>query len=544
MIANLLAKDLLKNGIEVLFGVQGGACARLIDAFVLSGGTYVPVFNEQSAGYAAHGYFLHTGKIAGVVVTTGPGLTNVVSGIASCYYDSVPLLVLVGQIKSSLNQAKIYDTKMVGFQELPHLDIVDPISDVVTDIRSLEDYTSKRMGIFKKLKHDQSVVVLEIQDDVQRFSVGGDTEVFELVNKNDNPDDSEINLEGGNPLDVDLIILGSGCRHLSEFSINKLNASGVPVVLTWGAQFLYDKITNCKGIFGTHSPGQGNDLLRRSRLPLVIGCSLLQHQIGRDQKLFIPNSIQINYVNKSSSECLRLESQFQHAKTMVMDSNKFLQLHHLNMHPLLPEIKSYDANFSIESNKFHPVSILRCVFESFINYGNTAYSDAGATLSWSYQAINHPKFFNKNIDLYTSYNLHPMGFSNCALFGGGIEAVNEKILAIIGDGSLMMNCQELPMLLNNKNLKLVVIDNRGYGIIRMTQDDYYDHRYFGSDLSSLAPLKHYDVAKVVSGFGLSAVRLSAEDVNNHTINEFFLGDANVCIVDVDPSSNLTTDFYK
>ena len=115
-----LIKKLRKKGINTFFGLQGGACARLTEAVIKSGGKFYPVLNEQAAGYCAHGYYLTTRRPAAIIVTTGPGFTNVISGIAACYYDNIPLVVLVGQVKKELNVANKFGTKMVGFQELPH----------------------------------------------------------------------------------------------------------------------------------------------------------------------------------------------------------------------------------------------------------------------------------------------------------------------------------------------------------------------------------------------------------------------------------------
>ena len=105
-LSDIFVKDLMSKGFKNYFGVQGGAAARIIESVVKLGGTFHPVLNEQAAGYAAHGYFLANRKPAGVIFTTGPGLTNGVSGIAACYYDRVPLVAIVGQVNRQQNLAK------------------------------------------------------------------------------------------------------------------------------------------------------------------------------------------------------------------------------------------------------------------------------------------------------------------------------------------------------------------------------------------------------------------------------------------------------
>ena len=91
----------------LFFGVQGGACARIIENVTKYKGQYIPVLNEQSAGFYAHGYYMASRKTAGLIFTTGPGLTNGLSGIAACYYDRVPLVALVGQVNSKLILQKV-----------------------------------------------------------------------------------------------------------------------------------------------------------------------------------------------------------------------------------------------------------------------------------------------------------------------------------------------------------------------------------------------------------------------------------------------------
>ena len=161
-----IIKDLIDQGVTTFFGVQGGACARFIDNVIKYKGKYIPVLNEQSAGFYAHGYYLSTRKTAGLIFTTGPGLTNAITGVASCFYDRVPLIVLTGQVKKKLNIAKKTNTRMVGFQEVPHLDLSKPISDMTLKIDTSQKYLNMRKNILTNL--NKKVQVIEVQDDVQR----------------------------------------------------------------------------------------------------------------------------------------------------------------------------------------------------------------------------------------------------------------------------------------------------------------------------------------------------------------------------------------
>ena len=145
--------------------------------------------------------------------------------------------------------------------------------------------------------------------------------------------------------------------------------------------------------------------------------------------------------------------------------------------------------------------------------------------------------------MYSSFNLHPMGFSNCALVGSGVNS-NDITLAIIGDGSVPMNCQELAHLKNKKNLKIVVIDNKGYGIIRQTQDDFYGGVYLGSSFETESPLPYFSIGKIAKGFDLTYKVVKNTDYDLKLIDNFFTGDDQILIFDVNSNQKVLTDFYN
>jgi len=199
----------------------------------------------------------------------------------------------------------------------------------------------------------------------------------------------------------------------------------------------------------------------------------------------------------------------------------------------------------VQSNTVNQVvpSILSDVIKTFSKYGTNIFSDAGATLSWSYQAMNMDNNWKLGSKMYSSFNLHPMGFSNCALVGSGVNS-NELTLAIIGDGSVPMNCQELAHLKNNKHLKIVVIDNKGYGIIRQMQDGFYGGNYLGSCFETESPLPYFSVEKIARGFDLSSTVVNNEDYDLKLIDNFFNSDDQVLIFNVNENLKVSTDFYN
>ena len=166
-----------------------------------------------------------------------------------------------------------------------------------------------------------------------------------------------------------------------------------------------------------------------------------------------------------------------------------------------------------------PDYVLSKILNKIDSNKSIIYSDAGATLSWTYQAAN---MISRCAPIYTSFNLHAMGYSNCAAIGASINS-NKKIFAIIGDGSLPMNSQELAWA-KKYPIKLIVIDNKGYGIVRQTQRQFYSSNFLGSDFKNKkASMPSYDLKKILNSFDIPSKELNLNSLNNREINSFLKG---------------------
>ena len=526
--------DLKSAGVDTFFGVQGGAAARFIDEIVKHSCKFVPVLNEQAAAYCAHGYYFATKKPAGVVVTTGPGLTNAISGIASCYYDSVPLALLIGQVSRSLNTASDYEVKMVGFQEVPHLKLVEPISDYTLQVNDVDAYIENRGFLVEQLMHQRKVVAIEVNDDVQRLATENVADIKVIGTE------PEYKLQPER-ISVDLFVVGAGASDLNDQAITTINDCGVPVVTSWGAQHLSWKFSSFSGIFGTHTPGIANELIKASKCPIVLGASLLQHQVGKDPVKFLPSASRIIFVNESPNECDRAADFFgERLEPRVVRCQGFTSNVHFDSPAgwKFPEVSV--ANGKIIDG---PPLALRWIFEAFSRLGRIVFLDAGATLSWSYQAANLGDPLG--LEFFTAFNLHPMGWANCAQLGASCGAPNQPIMAVIGDGSLPMNVQELAAFRSCD--KLIVVDNQGYGIIRQTQKQFYDSNFAGSSFDHpYSPLPKFSVTRVLGSFFKDEnIRVVDEnDMSKLVSEEFIHSQEQVLVLRVSRHHEVTTDFYE
>ena len=536
-VSDYLIYCLKKCGIDTYFGVQGGAIAHVIESSAKTC-DYFPVLNEQAGGLYAHGYYFSHKKPACVLTTTGPGFLNSVTGMGACYFDNVPSVFITGQVSADLNLAKKFNTKMYGFQEVQHMDIGKNLADNNFKINS--ENTLKNFFEFIR-NNDYKIkksVFIEIQDAFSRSFVN-----FSKLNKKSfkskkipsvilNKFMKKISL-AKNPL----ILVGNSFKDISngkklinQFS-KKLN---IPIAFTWGGSPLMSKKNTLNlGYFGMHNPGIANSAIQKSDLLICFGVSLLQHQAGKNKKLFSPKG-KILYVNNDSNNIKRINFDFKNRVTNFnfdcIDFLKGLRILKVNKNISYRLIK----NSKIENkfiNKSLPVSILSNVLEEF-NKKNSKkdriiFSDAGATLSWTYQAAN--KILGSNI--ITSFNIHTMGYSIPAGIGAALKT-NRAVLSIIGDGGVLMNSQELVNFCRVKNnLKILIIDNKGYGIIRQTQDDFFNSNYIGTKIGLKNNMAPYNVVNIVKSFGLS-VKLANENLSLSEIKNFISSKINCLVINV------------
>lgn len=527
-LSDRLIKDLIKIGVKTYFGVQGGACARLIQSVTKNGGIFIPVLNEQAAGYSAHGYYLTNNKVAGCIFTTGPGFTNGVSGIAACHYDGLPLVVLVGQVNNTLNKAEKFKTKMIGFQEVQHLRIAKTIASNTFKINTTEKFYKARLNIVNSIKNNETIVI-EINDEVQRHLViDKNITIKESVNKTNLNSNSfkKILFETKNSKKKGVLLIGAGARQIqfSKKILRKINDSKIPVALTWGGQFLQTKLKNSLGLFGRHTNDFANEYIKNCDFVISSGCSLLQHQAGKNSLSFAPKA-KIFYINNNENEIARAKYYF--GKRLIpfrSDCSLFFK-NYFN-HKM---IKNNTSMSFIRNKKTRMNSIcnaLKTILELTNNKNYVIFSDAGATLSWTYLASNNLK---NCPPIYTSFNLHSMGYSNCAAVGASIHKI-KKVLAIIGDGSLPMNLQELAWFKKFK-IKLVVVNNQGYGIIRQTQKNFYNSNFLASDFKNkFSSLPHYNIKKILNSFDIKTYEISDTNINKNLINNFLKYNSSSAII--------------
>jgi acetolactate synthase-1/2/3 large subunit len=536
-VSDYLVQELKKCGVKTYFGVQGGAIAHVIESSAKKA-EYVPVFNEQSAGLSAHGYYFANNKPAATLVTTGPGFLNSVTGLAACYYDNVPAVFITGQVSKELNQAEKFKMKMYGFQEVPHLEIGKKIASNIFNINS-ETSLVKFVKYLKDSNYKiSSTILIQIQDAFSRkkINIPKFHKHKNKVIKNNLSLKNELNIFFKQLLNArkPVLIVGAGFEDLkSKTEITDFSKKfNIPLTSTWGGSPFIEKNNKLYlGYFGTHSPGLANKKISDADLVICVGASLLQHQCGKNYEIFAKKS-KIIYINNNQNYLNRIKIDFgKRVLLLKSDSSHFIK------ECLKTKIKkSFQFNNGSSSdyvfkNASKPVQILDKIFDAYAKFKTKkrkiAFSDAGATLSWSFQAAN----ISKTVNLITSYNLHTMGYSLPAAIGASLKKDNYA-LALIGDGGFLMNCQELANFCRAKNnLKMVIIDNKGYGIIRQTQDDFFKSNYVGTKISLKNNLAEYNPANICKSFNVRTLSKN-ENIKKSDLDKFFKSDYKCLVISV------------
>jgi acetolactate synthase-1/2/3 large subunit len=558
--SQVLAEHLADAGVTTFFGVQGGASAHLIEATCENQNTtFIPVLNEQAAGLAAHGHYFSTGRAAGGIVTCGPGFFNLVTGIAACFYDNIPAVFLCGQVNAAINLAEKFGTKMYGFQEAPNSALAQYISDTCLKVRNDEELAHALNAIAKINSRDSNgPLVLEIQDDFQRFDFAVPAHRLSTAHGTTKVVENETTTMGAEHLmtalmasNNPLFLFGGGISRAAETAATVAaeitELADIPAAFTWGGQRLRKaENPNHVGLFGGHSPGTGNSLLHASDLVIGFGVGLLQHQAGKAKEKFAPDA-RIIVVNRDANETARYAHDFGDrleiingdAAGILSSLNDKLKNNKINR-PYWSDYrrengtrdwcKNVSREVATTMREQEPVSALTAIL-SACPQDYWAFSDAGATLSWTYQAASECAA----PPVTTSFNLHTMGYALPAAIGAAAAGDRPGVLSISGDGGFMMNVQELAVARSiSVPIKIVLINNEGYGIIRQTQDAFLGGRHFGSAIGPLPNLPDFNLKQMIEGFGFETIEGSAGNIDTVTNWLFAEGSGHrVAIVNVD-----------
>lgn len=520
---DFILRELKKLGIKHVFGITGGAISNQLDAFSRSDIKFITTQHEQAAAMAADGYSRMNGY--GVcMVTSGPGGTNTLTGVASSWFDSIPVLIITGQVSTfDLRTNKV---RQRGFQEVDMVEAMSPFvkySRLITNPKDVPDILEEAVRI--SLEGRPGPVHLDIPMDIQQADIKGRSLNFF-------PKKKKVKLNLNRVMKLisrakrPVLIVGNGCRHC----LNDLNTLCYqlewPVLPSWGmVDFDNPYVIDQFGVYGNRG---ANFTVQNSDLILSIGCRLDTRMTGSKPKLFAReakriivdidrNELHKGVVNPDIAICADSKDFIKSMLNCKFGNPPIDWWELCNKWAYTYRIKS------IKSKMINPYSFLETLSNEC--EADVVIADTGANMSQVYQMLKPKR-------LFTALGNSPMGYSICAGMATGL--LGYDTVAIIGDGGIQMNIQEFQTIKNyDIPLKIFIFSNEGYNLIRQFQDLYMGGRYVGTHEG--VP----DFEKVANAYGLKAITISDPKKMDRQIREALKQRQIIVNVIIDPKSIVT-----
>ena len=550
---DMLIQSLVDEGVEFLFGYPGGAALHIYDAiFNQNELQHILVRHEQGATHAADGYARATGKPGVVLVTSGPGATNAITGIATAFMDSIPMVVLSGQVASHLIGTD-------AFQETDMIGISRPIVKHSFSIESAEEIPR----VIKEAFHIATSgrpgpVVIDIPKDTtapdKLFNYDPPKSVkIRSYNPPVEPDPKQIEraiseiLKAKKPV----IYAGGGAinSNASEelYELNEL--LNFPVTNTLMGLGVYPASEKrFMGMLGMHGTYQSNMAMHNADLIIAIGARF-DDRITNTPDLFAPNAKIIHFDVDQSSVSKIIEANiavFGQVKNSLREINKQLKekinlIDKSKIEPWLDQIDEWTSLHGLnhelyketsDNNMIMPQSVVQHVYQ-ITNGSAFVTSDVGQHQMFAAQYYH----FDKPRYWINSGGLGTMGFGLPAAMGVKLAYPNEEVVCITGEGSIQMCIQELSTCTQyNLPIKIININNEALGMVKQWQDMSYGGRHSESTYQSSLP----NFIELVESYGHVGFKIEKNSDLKETLEEAFSINDKLVFVDVyvDPSEHV------
>lgn len=521
-VSDFIAKFIENKGISSVFELSGGMITHILDSLNQKTNiNIITMHHEQGAAFAAEGFARISGLPGIALATSGPGATNLLTGIGSCYFDSTPAIFITGQVnRHELKGEK--GIRQLGFQETDIVSMSKPITKYCIQISNPNDIPE----IFEKayqlaLDGRPGPVLIDIPMDVQR------AQIEPVFYNNDIKTHVETDLLALHNLVLDikkakkpLILAGRGIKSSNSKSLfdQFINQTKIPVITTLlGLDTIEFDNSQRVGFIGSYGNRWANIAFGDCDLLIVLGSRLDIRQTGADTK-FIENRIiyhidcEKEEINNRVKGCVGINVDLKSffinfEKTfskVTFDSPQDWIKHISDLKETWPDTKELDP-IGINPNLFmHSLSSLSKKSKAYM-------ADVGSHQMWAAQSL---ELYNGQHFL-TSGGMGAMGFSLPAGIGACIALDKEPVVVLVGDGCMQINIQELQTIVRNKlPIKIIVLNNKTLGMIRQFQDSYFESRYQSTYWGYDAP----DFAKVAIAYGIEALSIEKPDEINSAVN--------------------------
>ena len=554
-VSDYIANFLVSKNIKNCFMVTGGGAMHLDDSIGHCKEINC-IFNhhEQGSSISAESFSRYSGEIACVCVTSGPGGINALNGVMGAYVDSIPMFVLSGQVKyeTTIHTAKNLKLRQLGDQEFDITSSVKNMTKYAKLVSNKNDIAYElEKAYYLAMSGRRGPVWLDIPLDVQS-AVVDDTELKhfnERENKKNKKYDYEKILKLIYNAKSPLILAGTGIRLASaekEF-LDLVNTLSIPVVTAWNANDIigFDN-EYFAGMGGTVGTRAGNFSISNCDLLLSLGCRMNIRMIGYNKFEFAKNAKKI-VVDIDEAELKKPTIKVD--IPINMDVKDFIndllkvnyeknEKHRAWVKWCRGNVKKFEVvrdefrDREYKNNFINPYVFLDKLFDNLTNKDRIVCGNGSACVM-TLQA-SKIKYGQR---LFTNSGCASMGYAVPASIGVSVSNNSFRTICIDGDGSFMMNLQELATIFHNKlNVKIFILNNGGYHSIRQTQENLFKPPFVGVD--EMSGLSFPDFSVLAKAFFFDYFCIDSEKTADDTIKNVIAGNSpTICEVIVDKKQN-------
>ena len=504
--SDIVVQSLIDEGVDIVFGYPGGQVINLYDSLYKYQDKirHILTCHEQGAAHAADGYARATGKVGVCIATSGPGATNLVTGIATAYMDSIPMVAITGNVPMSLLGKD-------SFQEVDITGITMPITKhnyIVKDINDLQEVIKKAFYIAKEGR--PGPVLIDIPKNIQVEKVEyKKLEPLEVARKEELIYEDKVSeaIELINNSKKPFIYVGGGAitSDASGDVVELAERINSPICNSlMGIGVIPKEHPLLTGMIGMHGTKASNISATKCDLFIALGARFSDRVISNPENLSNAKILHIDVDPAEINKNIKVDL------SVVGDLKLVLQkiLPHINEKKNkewiehVEYLKTLNAYKKEEEEKLTPEYFFEVLNK--LNQGNLIIStEVGQHQMWTAQYFK----FNAPRRLITSGGLGTMGFGLGASIGAQLGKPDCKVINIAGDGSFMMNCNELATAVkNNLPIVVVIMNNNVLGMVRQWQTLFFDGRYSNTTLD-----RKTDLVKLAEAFGAEGYRVTEKD---------------------------------
>ena len=518
-----IIETLYLNGIDTYFVITGGAIVPFINAIARNPKVKYYCFqHEQSAAMAAEGYYRASGKTAGVVVTSGPGVQNLLNGVCGCWYDSIPAFFISGQVntKEDLSNFKS-KPRQTGFQEMPVAKMFEDVTKISLHVPEL----GQLEGVLKELLTEMKTprygpVLMDLPVNLQMTTIEDVNINLVTHSRRVTPqyDISKYIHNSQRPV----IIFGHGVKlaGAEKEAIEFAEKTKIPFLVSWGAFDICGTDHPLRiGSPGVYGDRVANYAIQNADLIISIGSRLDSRQIGGSGPMFSVHSkkimvdVDIHEINKMPEKDVPIDL------GIVSDAKNFFDSVIVGvplydgsgwgegteeyLHLWLEKIYEWKRKYSQEKSREGDSAVYDYLDGFFNDLPNDCIiiPDQGGNLVWTMQSAK----LKDGQKLFTNFGNSSMGFALPCAIGAAIGS-GKKVYCIDGDGGFQMNIQELLTVKKyDLPIEIIILNNSGYGIIKQFQDSYFDSKYIATSKSDVFG-DEVDFVKIAEAYGVKTLQ--------------------------------------